>query len=168
MRQASLTFPPNAIEATLHGIALPTGGQQVDELGLDVHLTRPPPPGALPVERARAWRDAGGRAVLSRLLLRWGPLDATGQGTLTLDERLQPRADATLIASGVAPALDALARNGTIPAGGATAAKAIIAILAAPAPGAPVRLPVQLADGVLTVAASPCCVSRRSSGTSSA
>ena len=157
---AAATFPPDAIEATLTGIRLPDGaGAQVqppiDRFALQAHLSRPVPPGVVPAERARAWRDAGGQVELSRVSLRWGPLDATGQGTLALDAQLQPRAEASIEATGLPATLDALARSGAIAPTAASAAKAVLAILAAPAPGAPVRVPVQLADGILTVARFP-------------
>ena len=153
-------FPPGAIEATLTGIRLPNGaGGQVqppiDRLAWQARLSQPVPPGAVPAERARAWRNAGGRLELSRVSLRWGPLDATGQGTVTLDDQLQPRAEASIEATGLPATLDALARSGAIAPTAASAAKAVLAILAAPAPGAPVRVPVQLADGILTVARFP-------------
>ncbi|GAC1348202.1 MAG: hypothetical protein NVSMB18_35660 [Acetobacteraceae bacterium] len=110
------------------------------------------------IEQARgrvAWRDADGTLELSDLALRWGGLAVMGQATLHLDERLQPAGEGSLLASGLAPALDGLARAGVLPAGSAMAAKAVLSLLAAPAPGQPVRLPVQLAGGVLSLARFP-------------
>ena len=155
VHDAALTFPARAASAELHGIGLPAGAPPIDLFRADAAMTRPVPPGATPAERARAWRDAGGSVALSNAALRWGKLEASGSGTLGLDDQLQPRAEGTIEATGLPAALDELARSGALPPAAATAAKAVVAILAAPAPGAPVRLPIELRDGRLAVAHFP-------------
>ncbi|MGI4978557.1 MAG: DUF2125 domain-containing protein [Janthinobacterium lividum] len=102
-----------------------------------------------PAATAAAWRDGGGRVVVQRLETRWGDLAATGTATLALDGALQPSATATLRLSGYDAALDALAKSGTIGAGTARVAHAVLGLMAQP--DASVALPVTWRDG--TVAA---------------
>ncbi|MGI3778300.1 MAG: DUF2125 domain-containing protein [Janthinobacterium lividum] len=102
-----------------------------------------------PAATAAAWRDGGGRVVVQRLETRWGDLAASGTATLTLDGALQPSATATLRLSGYDAALDALAKAGTIGAGTARVAHAVLGLMAQP--DAAVSLPLTWRDG--TVAA---------------
>jgi hypothetical protein len=152
---AHLVLPADAVTADLDGVTFSATGPPIDHLHFEGTLTEPIPPLPTPEERAVAWRDAGGKAQFTNVTLRWGQLEAHGTGTLELDAELQPRADLTLTATGARAWLDSLARTGALSASAANAIKAVIAILAAPAPGAPITVPVTLRNGVLEVARFP-------------
>ncbi len=130
-------------------------GAEIDELRLGVILAQPIPPGTALASRAQRWREAGGTVDMPDLALRWGTLALTGHAVMRLDAGLQPEADGTLDVVGHAPALEAMARAGLLPARTAMAINAVLALLAAPAPDKPVSLPVQIRDGVLIVARFP-------------
>lgn len=61
----------------------------LDMAAISVTIPRPLP-AAFTVPALTAWRDAGGRVDIHELTLRKGPMNVTGHGTLSLDERLQP------------------------------------------------------------------------------
>lgn len=103
-------------------------------------------------ESAAAWRDAGGRVTVVDGSVRWAGLAATGSGSGGLDGALQPEGDLSVAATGAPALLDALAQAGVMAPAAAVAAKAVLSILAAPARGGPVPLPVSLRGGLLTVA----------------
>lgn len=157
---ATVHFPFDTVLLDARDVTVPGGigralGPSIDAVHLRAALTRPIPSGASPAAQARAWREAGGRVDASEFSLHWGPLDIAGHAVLALDERLQPQGEGVLAVTGAAAALDALARTGLMPAGMVTAVKAVLALLAAPAPAAPVQLPMQFRDGVLVVARFP-------------
>jgi hypothetical protein len=108
--------------------------------------------------KAVAWRDAGGKVELQHASIGWGPLGVTGQGSLELDERIQPMGTATLRIVGYDQALDAMARGGSLPPRVAAAAKAVLDLIAhtPDGGGAPlVDAPLTLRDGQLTVGQIP-------------
>lgn len=125
------------------------------DLRLRVRLNAPLPSAATPLATAIAWRDAGGRADLPEFTLRWGPLQVEGSGSARLDEQLRPDAQAMLQVAGAAEALDALTRASLVPAGAATAARAVIGILSAGTPDRRIALPIGVQDGVVSVARFP-------------
>lgn len=113
------------------------------------------PEAATPGASAAAWQAAGGRAEVPALELRWGPLLANGSGSGRLDAAMQPEGRATLHVSGAVEVLDAMARGGLVPSAPASAARAVLGLLAMAARGGPLTLPVALADRTLTVAQFP-------------
>ena len=103
------------------------------------------PPGAPLTERAAAWRDGGGALEIRRLALIWGPLDLTASATLALDEQLQPMGAGSARVVGYAETLDALAAHAAISRSAATAAKAVLSLLAhTPEDGSPPDVEVPL------------------------
>ena len=64
------------------------------------------------------------------MALLWGSLDLTAQATLTLDDQLQLAGDGSAKATGYAETLDALAAHGVVSRSAATAAKAVLSLLA--------------------------------------
>jgi hypothetical protein len=89
--------------------------------------------------------------------LRWGPLDAQGNGSGGLDASLQPFAAGTLHLKGYNEAIDALARAGTIGRNDARVANTLLGLLARPvADGtAAVDVPLALQDGKLSMGLVP-------------
>lgn len=158
---------PLALTVDASGVGLPPGllgaspgaprqapDPAVERVRFDAALTLPVPPGPSPTRRAAAWQAAGGRlrveGLEARWSARWGGLGVTGDGTVWLDAALQPVAQARLRLSGYAAALDALAASGALAPGGATAAKAVLGLMAEPGPGGPsVQVPLRLDGGVI-------------------
>ena len=104
--------------------------------------------GARLAEQAAAWRDGGGSLEIRHLALIWGPLDLTASATLALDDQLQPMGAGSARLVGYAETLDALAAHGAISRSAATAAKAVLSLLAHnPEDGSPpdVEVPLTLA-----------------------
>jgi hypothetical protein len=77
-----------------------------------------------------AWRDDGGSMDIRHVALGWGPLGLTGSATLALDDQLQPMGAGTSHIIGYAATLDALANGGLLSRSAATAAKAVLSLLA--------------------------------------
>jgi len=151
----TIRFAPEGVLLDVQELGLPgLAGTTIDRLRLQGGIA-PMPAGPLSAARAQAWRDAGGTLTLDEAALTWGPLQATGHAEIKLDAQLQPVASGTVDAAGLPAAIDALTRSGALPARTALAAKAVLALLAAPSPGAPVSLPVQLQNRVLSVARFP-------------
>lgn len=139
-------------------ISLPALGPRIGLLSLDAALNGPPPSGPEWAASLGAWRDRGGALVVRDFSLLWGPLALGGTGRLNLDRELQPTGEGTARVVGYAETLDALAAAGNIGAGTATAAKAILMLLARPAAaGGPseVDVPLKLEDRTLSVGRIP-------------
>ena len=105
-------------------------GPRIASLAVDGALNGPLPAGRTPAERATSWRDGGGSLEVQHLALVWGPLDLTASATLALDDQLQPMGTGSARLVGYAETLDALATRGAISRSAATAAKAVLSLLA--------------------------------------
>ena len=110
--------PALAASGELLGVDLPDNplaalGTVVDRASVDVTVTGPLPqrPGAAALA---AWRDAGGTLLVDRLELAWGPLEVSANGTLALDDRLQPAGRLTVETRGHDQVLQALVAAGLI------------------------------------------------------
>ena len=121
---------------------LPALGQRLQHAGLDVTVTGTVPP-ALQVPFLTVWRDSGGRLLIDRLDLEWGPLTVQATGTVTLDAALQPQANLTANVRGFLQTVDALVAAGMVKPDQSGLIKAGLALLA----GAPD------ADGTATLTA---------------
>ncbi|MGH7066824.1 MAG: DUF2125 domain-containing protein [Acetobacteraceae bacterium] len=108
--------------------------------------------------RLGAWRDHGGMVAVRSLSLVWGPLAVGATGRLMLDQKLQPAGEGTARVVGYAATLDALAGAGRIGSGVATAAKALLTLLARPSStGGPpeVDVPLSLENRILGIGRIP-------------
>jgi hypothetical protein len=136
LKAEAINLPPR--------IARPLG-PRIASLVADGALNGPVPAGRSPEERAASWRDGGGSLEIHRLALDWGPLDLTASATLALDDQLQPMGAGSARLVGYAETLDALAQNGAISRSAATAAKAVLSLLAnSPDDGSPPEVEVPL------------------------
>ncbi len=136
LRAAAMTLPSGMVHPL---------GSHIASLAVDGALNGPVPPGRTPAERGAAWRDGGGSLEIRHLALLWGPLDLTGSATLALDEQLQPMGAASARVVGYAETLDSLAAHAAISRSAATAAKAVLSLLANnPADGGPPDVEVPL------------------------
>lgn len=139
-------------------ISLPALGPRIGLLSLDAALNGPLPSGPDWAASLGAWRDHGGVLAVRDFSLLWGPLALGGTGRLNLDRELQPAGEGTARMVGYAATLDALAAAGNIGAGTATAAKAILMLLARPAMAggtSEVDVPVKLQDRTLSISRIP-------------
>ncbi len=120
---------------TSEAIALPAGikwplGPNISSVSLEGSLN-----GALPGTRdvkgwAEAWRDGGGSLEIKRLAVGWGPLGLSSTATLALDDQLQPMGTGSGRIVGYAETLDRLAAGGKLTKSAATAAKAVLSLMA--------------------------------------
>ena len=118
----------------------------ISDAAVEGVLNGPLPPGPGLAARATAWRDGGGSLELHRLAITWGPARVDATATLALDEDLQPMGAGTGKIAGYGAALDALAANAVLSRSAATAAKAVLSLLANPsAEGQPEEVEVPLA-----------------------
>jgi hypothetical protein len=157
------TAPPNApmLDIAADATALkPTGelsrtlGPEISHVTIDAVLNGPLPNGATADATAAAWRNAGGALVIRNFALVWGSLNFSANANLTLDDRLQPTGNGYAHAIGYAETLDSCAARGLISHSAATAAKAVLSLLANyPADGsAPsVSVPLTLQDHTLSM-----------------
>ena len=139
---AGIDLPPTI------GAAL---GQRIEKLHLVSQLMGMVP-SALPREALAGWRDAGGVVQLRESELSWGPLWAAGDGTLALDQAMQPLAAGTLRIAGLAETLDGLTAAGLLQPGPARLAQIMFGALARPPAegGRPeVKLPLSIQNGFL-------------------
>jgi len=156
--QVHLDFVPEAkasqaaIGLTLRAerVGLPPGpgralGPYIASLAIDGNLSGPVPPGSTITDQAKAWRGAGGSLKIRHMALLWGSLDLTAQAMLTLDDQLQLAGDGSAKTTGYAETLDALAAHGVVSRSAATAAKAVLSLLASnPENGGPPDVDVPL------------------------
>ncbi len=145
-----------AAGVTLPGPALPFGGA-LDRFELQARSSIPLPPLRDPAQAAATWQQAGGRLEVSHAVLRWGPLDGTAFGTITLTPALQPAGTATLQLAGYADAADALVRAGAVNRNQARVVTAVLGLMARrnAAGVSEAEVPLTLADSVLRLGAMP-------------
>jgi hypothetical protein len=135
-RQAAQSGEPAlAFSLSAETISPPPGvsrplGPRIAELTIEGAVDGPVPRAHALADRASAWRDGGGTLEVQRFALHWGPLDLTASATLALDEQLQPMGAGSARVVGYAETLDALAVHGALTRSAATAAKAVLSLLA--------------------------------------
>jgi hypothetical protein len=124
-----------AFSANAEAIALPSGfrwalGRTISSVSAEGRLNGPFPDGGDIAAQARSWRDNGGSLEVSHLAMGWGPLGLNASATLALDDQLQPMGSGSARAVGYAETLDRLAAAGMLTKSAATAAKAVLSLLA--------------------------------------
>ena len=107
-----------------------------------------------PLEAAlAAWRDDGGTVELRGLVVRWGPLDLTADGTLALDSELRPIGALSASIAGVDEAVASLLAEGSIGAAEAAAMRTAFNLFAriTSSSGDRVNVPITAQDGRIFV-----------------
>jgi hypothetical protein len=127
--------PAATFSVGAEAIALPAAikwplGTNISSLSLDGALNGPLPAIRDITSWAEAWRDGGGSLAITHLALGWGPLGLTSSATLALDDQLQPMGSGSGRIVGYAATLDRLAAAGTLTKSAATAAKAVLSLIA--------------------------------------
>jgi hypothetical protein len=138
-------------------------GDTVSAMSADMSLFSPSlvpadPDDADDVEAAAAaWRDGNGALTIHAFDLKWGPLSLGLQGSIGLDDKLQPAGTGTARTVGYEEALDALARSGRIQPGVAATAKAVLGLMGrAPADhAAGIELPFTLKNSTVSIGKIP-------------
>ena len=103
-----------------------------------------------------AWRDNGGTVEIENFRLHWGPLRLSANGTLALDEKMQPMGALKATIAGFAETLDALVAAGAMKKKKARTAKFFLSLLAkSPAPDAPPELTLPLTIQKQTLSVGP-------------
>jgi Uncharacterized protein conserved in bacteria (DUF2125) len=127
--------PAATFSVSAEAIALPAVikwplGTNISSLSMDGVMNGPLPQTRDITRWAAAWRDGGGSLAITHLALGWGPLGLTSSATLALDEQLQPMGSGNGRIVGYAPTLDRLAAAGMLTKSAATAAKAVLSLMA--------------------------------------
>lgn len=132
-------------------------GNVLESVQIDASVKGALPPAPL-AEAVAAWRDGGGVIEVNRLALRWGPLEAEGDGTLALDNANRPLGAFTARIRGYTETVDALAAAGAVRPRDATAVKIALNLVAGQTGRNGARelnVPLTAQDGRLVVAGFP-------------
>jgi hypothetical protein len=125
------------------------------DLSLKASLFGWAPPGP-PAAALASWRDEGGIVEIGQFDVLWGPLAMTGNGTVTLDERMRPLGAGTATIRGWDAALDRLVQTGLVQTRQASIARVVLGAMSKPTPsGAEVSVPWTAQDGRLSAGPVP-------------
>jgi len=103
-------------------------GERVRNLMVKGRLTGPIEPAAWP-DPVVHWREAGGTLEVETLDIDYEPLRLTGDGTLALDEALQPMGAFSVCAQGFFAAIDELVARGFMDKRDALGSKLVLGVL---------------------------------------
>jgi hypothetical protein len=150
--------PAFRLSTTLSALILPAAsnpalGRTVDRVGLRGTVLGPLPSGTVR-EVAAGWRDGGGTLEIEEIILNWSALQVRGDGTMALDNSLQPVGALTARITGFDATMDQLVTGGIVRSGEALLAKFALGALARPSKngGAPeIRASVSIQDGWIYV-----------------
>jgi len=97
------------------------------------------------IQSLENWRDSGGTMEISKLALQHGPLKISADGTLALDDKLQPIGALTARMEGFFETIDALKNLGAVKPRDAITAKMVLGVLSRRSEnGAPAHLNLAL------------------------
>jgi hypothetical protein len=127
--------PASIFSISAEAIALPASiksplGVNISSLSIGGRLNGPLPASRDITGWAETWRDGGGSLEITHLAMGWGPLGLTSTATLALDDQLQPMGSGNARIVGYAETLDKLAAGGILTKSAATAAKAVLSLMA--------------------------------------
>lgn len=121
------------------------------EIAFNADVVGPVGDGALPKLLA-AWSTAGGAIDLKDVTLDWPPVALSGEGSLALDQNLQPMGAFTARVAGFTDGLDIMVREQRMSRDEAAVAKAMLGLMAKPGPGgrAEISVPLTVQDRQLS------------------
>lgn len=142
--------------ATLSHTPAAALGTQVAHAELNLSFKGRLPTGTL-AQSVAAWRDGGGTVEINRVAVKWGPVDADGNGTLALDEQNRPLGAFTARWRGFNETIDALESLGQLKPFQAAGAKIVLRALSRQNKNGAdeVQVPLTAQDGRLFVAGIP-------------
>lgn len=129
-------------------------GTELSRVAAEMSLRGPLETESISPETLARWRDAGGTVEIESLELIWGPLGFAGEGTLAVDNALQPVGAFSARISGLDKLIDLLEQRGQIRKQQAAIARIAMAVLTrTPANGGPpeARVPVTIQDRVVSI-----------------
>lgn len=131
-------------------------GTTINTVRLDLQAKGRLPPGRFSSAVAK-WRDDGGTVEIANAAMRWGPIEAEGNGTVTLDAQNRPLGAFTARWRGYVETIDALQAAGQIQPWPAAGAKMALNALARQQPDGArqVEIPLSAQDGRLFIAGFP-------------
>jgi hypothetical protein len=100
----------------------------IQKATLTAEIDGPVTSGPLP-QVLEAWRSAGGAFDVKDFSLDWPPLSVAGNGTVALDEHLQPEGAFSTRIGGYSEAIDALVAQNDLDARGGALAKGVLGLL---------------------------------------
>jgi hypothetical protein len=112
-------------------VTVPSFGKEIETLSLALTLKGALPPGPLR-DALSLWRQDGGTVELTDGRLRWGTLEANANGTLALDDELQPIGAFTATIENQNAIIDAAVASGTLRAGEGNLVKIVLGMMAKP------------------------------------
>jgi len=157
----TLIFSLSGVSLTAAGLdanLAATLGRKLDQLAGRLSVRGALDPADLSPGGLARWRDGGGTLEVADFTLAWGPLRIAGDGTLAVDDALQPVGAFTAQIAGLDRLVDLLEQTGQIPPQHAAIARIGVAVLTrAPANGGPpqARVPVSIQDRQLSVGPIP-------------
>ena len=127
--------PTATFAISSEAIALPAAvkwplGTNISSLSANGTMLGPLPDTRNITRWAEAWRNDGGSLAITHLAMGWGPLGLTSSATLALDDQLQPMGSGNARIVGYAQTLDRLAATGMLTKAAATAATAVLSLMA--------------------------------------
>jgi hypothetical protein len=142
------------LDTEISGMVLPAAskpalGRTIEKLGLRGAILGQLPNGNVK-EMLSGWRDGGGTLEIDRLELGWSALRVQADGTMALDQRLQPVGALTARIAGYEQTMDRLVAAGAVRAGEALLAKFALGALArTPDGGGPaeITVPISIQEG---------------------
>jgi hypothetical protein len=157
----SLTFLLSGVSLVTAGLdsnLVETLGRKLDRLAGQLSVRGALEPTDLSPDGLTRWRDAGGTLELTDFSLVWGPLQIAGNGTLAVDDALQPVGAFTAQIAGLDRLVNLLEKTGRMRAQQAAIARIALAVLTrAPANGGSpqARVPVSIQNRQLSVGPIP-------------
>lgn len=147
------------VELDAYDVSLPAGtqspfGAEVARLSTRIELTGTGLPAAPSARALAGWNADGGAVEVRRLKVQHGALMLNGEGTVALDDMLQPVGAFTARISGYNQALDQLAAAGLVRTKDGALAKIVLGVLAKVPPGGgpkQIEVPLTLQDHLLSV-----------------
>jgi len=126
-------------------------GSDVERLLLEGHVPMPPRGDQAAITSLGAWLAAGGVVEVETLELRWGGLELSAAGTLTLDDQMRPLAAFNARVQDYARTLEAFAAQGILTAREAAIARTVFDLLARRSGDGSLEIPITAQDGRLFV-----------------
>tara|TARA_R110002110_G_scaffold85816_4_gene223878 strand:+ start:220953 stop:222020 length:1068 start_codon:yes stop_codon:yes gene_type:complete len=157
----SLTFSLSGVSLVAAGLdanLAATLGRKLDQLAGQLSVRGVLDPTDLSPVGLTQWRDGGGTLELADFTLVWGPLRIAGDGTLAVDNALQPVGAFTAQIAGLDRLIDLLEKSGQMRPQQAAIARIALAVLTrAPANGGPpqARVPVSIQNRQLSIGPIP-------------
>ncbi len=155
----SLTFSLSGVSlasAELDPNLTGTLGRNLERLAGQLSVRGELDPTNLSPDGLTRWRDAGGTLEVANFSLVWGPLQIAGEGTLAVDETLQPVGAFTAQVAGLDRIVDLLEKTGRMRPQQAAIARIALAVLTrASATGGAAQVPVSIQNQQVSIGPIP-------------